>query len=76
VHDPFDEEQMAELEWTIAAHSRMQQHTEDAALEYPALLATCPRGHVRALPTRFSRREFPLRCHECRRDYVFRDTRA
>lgn len=67
---------MADGEWTVAAQSRVQQQLEDAALEYPALLATCPHGHVRALPTRFSRTEFPLRCHTCRRDYLFRDTRA
>jgi hypothetical protein len=62
--------------WTIAAQSRVTQQLGEAALEYPALLATCPQGHVRALPTRFSRRDFPLRCHACERDYLFRDTRA
>lgn len=62
-------------EWTIAAQSRLTHQVDNAALEYPALLATCPRGHVRTLPTRFSRREFPLRCHVCKRDYLFRDTR-
>jgi hypothetical protein len=62
-------------EWTIAAQSRLTQQVGGAALEYPGLLATCPRGHVRALPTRFSRREFPLRCHACNREYLFRDTR-
>jgi hypothetical protein len=67
---------MADGEWTIAAQSRLKQQLGDAALEYPALLATCPRGHVRTLPTRFSRSEFPLRCHVCKREYLFRDTRG
>jgi hypothetical protein len=69
-----DEEGMAEAEWVVAARSRLRQQKEDAALEYPGVLARCPRGHVRALPSRFSRPEFPLRCHECRRDYLFRST--
>lgn len=61
-------------EWRIAAQSRLQQDVESGeAIEYPGRLAACPKGHVRALPTRFSRREFPLRCHVCRRDYLFRE---
>ena len=65
-----------EGEWTVGAQSRLKQQLDEAPLEYPALLASCPRGHVRPLPTRFSRREFPLKCHVCKRDYMFRDTRV
>jgi hypothetical protein len=61
-------------EWHIAAQSRLQQDLESGEpVEYPGRLATCPKGHVRALPTRFSRSEFVLRCHACRRDYMFRE---
>ena len=65
---------MAE-EWLIAAQSRLRQEVGGESVEYPGRLATCPRGHVRVLPTRFSKAEFELRCHECRRDYLFRDPR-
>jgi hypothetical protein len=60
-------------DWVIAARSRLQQQIGGAELSYPGRLATCPRGHVRVLPTRFSRREFMLRCDECGRSYSFRE---
>jgi hypothetical protein len=63
-------------EWVVAARSRLQQQLGTESVEYPGRLATCPKGHVRALPSRFSRREFPLRCHTCRRDYTFREPDA
>lgn len=60
-------------QWLVAAQSRLRQEIGGEAVEYPGRLATCPRGHVRVLPSRFSRSEFELRCHECRRSYVFRE---
>jgi hypothetical protein len=60
-------------EWVVAAVSRLQQDVSGAEVDYPGRLATCPRGHVRVLPTRFSRREFDLRCGECARSYLFRE---
>lgn len=64
---------MSGQEWLVAAQSRLQQAVEGAELEYPGRLATCPRGHVRVLPTRFSVRQFDLRCTECGRSYAFRE---
>lgn len=60
-------------EWVVAAQSRLQQQRGGAELDYPGRLATCPRGHVRILPTRFSRREFMLQCGECGCSYAFRE---
>jgi hypothetical protein len=60
-------------EWLVAAQSRLRQDVAGQTVEYPGRLATCPRGHVRVLPTRFSRAEFKLSCEECRRAYVFRE---
>jgi len=60
-------------EWTLVARSRLRQELGGESFEYPGRTAICPRGHVRVLPTRFSRSEFPLRCHECGRDYQFRE---
>jgi hypothetical protein len=60
-------------EWVVAAVSRLQQEVAGAEVYYPGRLATCPRGHVRVLPTRFSRREFDLRCVECGCSYRFRE---
>lgn len=59
--------------WTVAALSRLQHEVSGTSVEYPGRLATCPKGHVRVLPTRFSRTEFDLRCNECGRAYPFRD---
>lgn len=60
-------------EWLVAAASRLRHDVSGAAVEYPGRLATCPGGHVRVLPTRFSRSEFDLRCDACGRSYVFRE---
>lgn len=60
-------------EWVVAARSRLQQQVAGADLTYPGRLATCPRGHVRVLPTRFSQREFQLTCDECGRSFLFRE---
>jgi len=65
---------MAE-EWLVAARSRLKQAVGGEEVEYPGRLATCPRGHVRVLPSRFSQPEFELTCHECRRKYLFREQR-
>jgi hypothetical protein len=62
-------------EWRVAASSRLRSEVDGAEVEYPGRLATCPRGHVRPLPTRFSRAEFELRCELCGRSYLFRETR-
>jgi hypothetical protein len=64
----------AKGEWTVAALSRLRSEVEGGSMEYPGRLATCPRGHVRTLPTRFSRAEFELRCDNCGRSYRFRET--
>jgi hypothetical protein len=61
--------------WVIAAESRLQHAVEGATMEYPGRLATCPKGHIRVLPTRFSRDRFDLRCEECRRNYTFTEPR-
>jgi hypothetical protein len=60
-------------EWVIAALSRLQQQVGGTQVDYPGRLATCPRGHIRVLPSRFSRSEFELRCTECRTGYTFRE---
>jgi hypothetical protein len=60
-------------EWVVAARSRLRHAVDGTAVEYPGRLATCPKGHVRVLPTRFSRSEFELRCEECGRNYPFRE---
>ena len=65
---------MSEAQWRIAAVSRLQQDIGGESVEYPGRLATCPKGHVRVLPTRFSKAEFELRCAECKRTYPFRET--
>lgn len=62
---------MGEDVWRVAALSRLQHHVAGTAVEYPGRLATCPRGHVRVLPSRFSRTEFQLRCDQCGRSYRF-----
>jgi hypothetical protein len=62
---------MSEGQWRIAAVSRLQEDKGGESIEYPGRLATCPRGHVRVLPTRFSKREFELKCGECKRNYLF-----
>jgi hypothetical protein len=64
---------MPKDEWVIAAVSRLRHAMEEAAVEYPGRLAACPRGHVRELPTRFSRQSFELRCMACGRSYAFRE---
>lgn len=66
----------SEGEWLVAAVSRLQQEVGGQELEYPGRLATCPHGHVRILPTRFSRAEFALNCDECGRAWTFRETSA
>jgi hypothetical protein len=63
-------------EWRVAAMSRLRQEVQGEALEYPGRLAACPHGHTREIPTRFSRSEFPLRCAECGRAYIFREETA
>jgi hypothetical protein len=63
-------------EWQIAAVSRLQQDVGGQEVDYPGRMATCPRGHVRVLPTRFSRSEFELKCEECGRSYTFRESAA
>jgi hypothetical protein len=65
--------EMAGGEWLVAAASRLRHDVNGALVEYPGRLATCPRGHVRALPTRFSRSEFELHCAACGRTYLFRE---
>ena len=65
---------MNEAQWRVGAASRQVQAREGAELEYPGRTATCPRGHSRVLPTRFSRAEFQLRCHDCGRSYTFRES--
>lgn len=62
-----------EDEWAVAARSRVRQDLGGESVEYPGRTALCPKGHARVVPTRFSRSMFPLRCHECGRDYVFRE---
>jgi hypothetical protein len=59
--------------WIVAASSRLQNELGGASVEYPGRVATCPRGHVRVLPTRFSRAEFLLSCEHCGRSYLFRE---
>ncbi|HSJ26438.1 MAG TPA: hypothetical protein VK929_17290 [Longimicrobiales bacterium] len=63
---------MEQAQWMIAAQSRLQQQVGGAELTYPGQLATCPRGHVRVLPTRFSQPEFMLWCDHCGRSYLYR----
>ena len=55
--------------WSVQAISRIRDAREGQAVEYPARLAVCPRGHVRSLPTRFSRPIEQLRCEACERSY-------
>jgi hypothetical protein len=65
--------EMVDGEWLVAAVSRLRHEVSGASVEYPGRLATCPRGHVRVLPTRFSRSEFGLHCAACGRTYKFRE---
>jgi hypothetical protein len=55
--------------WSVQAISRIQDARDGQTVEYPARLAVCPRGHVRSLPTRFSRPVLSLRCEACDRSY-------
>ena len=60
-------------EWQVGAVARQRELRAGADMEYPGRVAVCPRGHARVLPSRFSRKEFDLRCHECGRSYLFRE---
>lgn len=56
-------------EWEVRSVSRLGMEREGQHLEYPARVAECPAGHVRAIPTRFDAAVVNLRCAECRRSY-------
>ena len=64
---------MADGEWRVGAVGRQHEDRAGTEVEYPGRPAMCPRGHVRMLPSRFSKKEFELRCHECKRAYLFRE---
>lgn len=59
----------ADDEWELRATSRMSQSVEGQTIEYPARVAECPEGHMRAIPTRFDSHAVELRCADCRRPY-------
>lgn len=59
----------ADDEWELRATSRMSQSVDGQTIEYPARVAECPEGHMRAIPTRFDSHAVDLRCADCRRRY-------
>jgi hypothetical protein len=57
-------------EWQVR-ESRFHDHREGQPLDIAGRVAVCPRGHRRAIPTRFDRPVSELRCAECARSYPF-----
>lgn len=56
--------------WQVR-ESRFQDRREGQPLDIAGRVAICPRGHPRAIPTRFDRPVTELRCPECNRSYPF-----
>ncbi|HSJ15674.1 MAG TPA: hypothetical protein VK939_14720 [Longimicrobiales bacterium] len=57
-------------EWRVR-ESRFHDDREGQPLDIAGRVAICPRGHPRAIPTRFDRPLAELRCPECARSYPF-----